>query len=98
MSAYYVYLLRREDTNRPIYVGQTRQPDVRLRQHLGGECRSTAEAVRQAMDEGTTIRMQILARFSTRQEAVEHETVLIYRAFCRKFRLCNHEHKAKLSA
>ena len=98
MSAYCVYLLRREDSNRPIYVGQTANPSRRLQEHLSGKCKSTAHAVMQANREGTGIRMQVIAQFPTRQEAIDLEGQLIYRAFCRRFRLENHEHRAKLSA
>lgn len=98
MSAFCVYLLRYADDGHVFYVGQTANEQRRFRQHLAGECKSTAPAILEAQRQGREVRMQVVARFGSREEAVDHETVLIYRAFCKSYRLCNHQHRAKLSA
>lgn len=87
---FFVYLLRRDDTNKVFYVGETNCPERRLGQHLDEDTPHTEEIIRELKRAGIGVRMQIVGTFDTRQEARQYEAELVDRAKRKPYRLANH--------
>ena len=88
---FFVYLLRRKDTNQVFYVGETNSPERRFQQHMEGTSFQTAPVVDWAKRAGVDIEMQIVGKFDTRQKSKGYEHELIYRARDKGYWLANHQ-------
>lgn len=73
----YVYGLVDPRTEQIFYVGVSKYPNFRLEQHRSDQLSSAYDLIQDMQDEGWQCGMEILQKFETRRQALDHELRLI---------------------
>jgi predicted GIY-YIG superfamily endonuclease len=76
-NMFFVYALIDPRTDLAFYIGQTGRPKRRLAAHLRMKTITSAGYIEELKDAGLKPKMIVLEKFSTRKEAVTHESKLL---------------------